>query len=790
MSEPLTADELLERYPDEEFRERLLKLRYIANFLEDSIVTESYEVSQRMITPIALTTEGKALLKRIQSNTNPRNSCILAILLLLGWDELYVDPMKTNLEALAAQVSKEIVDGTIMHPYVLGRVLYDKAFDHLPRNKKILSHKETLQLLEDTPPGVFQLGTYVSGPFGLMASKSHRYAPPTLWVPLYHCDDFSCSQLHESYLSTAQAKVSKVRGRLMEIVDRGNTSPAEWGGFLKEQSSKHVNPFSWFYPSGLIFLLGDGFSLRELRWILADLLDETAGELRRRVAEVRSSVVKAAEFADGLDEAEALQLILLCSDEQIVDSINHLIITKKLKVPSSEVRSAKKGPDYSGYFRVTPVCSALGLRFDTDRSLTLLRTRHLISKLFDTSSSEEQERLVWLIRDMPGENLQEKLGEFISRQDLEQATTRLVFESRRSLEVSADFAGIGARTRKLLDEESRLTQAINWRLGVTDNASDDHFSDFLRHSDKLRHLAMRTHAYSAKDQEEILAITGNYFRNLERLLSDYIKLASWALLRDHYASPDGFVYHVEEARGFCASEIADRQEGFEFSEEGKWTLGPLAQSFGALAAKLGSLSGVDGKRSIAERPDVLRNPSPYSFLFDHKFPFLDLSDYSQEQIIAVLKEASSKLGRGRVAEVRNMTQHNSDKFPSQSEILGAVDAAQAVLTEAEEAGFLPIEAWPSGEERDHFGRRFVTLTTRRMKESRFVRPSQHYLAGLPPLRRPQLVIRAAIYKESEEVIRLEVRNQSDFTERWTGYPRRRKLGSSRPSEASGRVLES
>ncbi|MFB9195243.1 hypothetical protein ACFFWA_19890 [Actinomadura verrucosospora] len=739
-------------------------------------------MSARLTAPIRLTEEGETLLRRAYNNANPRPACILAILLTPYWDALFIDPIATNIETLEALISEEIVKGRIKHPYLYGRILYDKAFNALDDNKNLLTHKETMNLLEGTPAGVFQLANYVTGPYGLAKSNEFRFSAPSHWIPLYHCEDLSCGDLHLTHLTTGNAKISKVRVRVRDLLHKRSDSPSDWDSYLRDVVSAFRNPFSWSFSAGLIPFIGDAFSLRELRLIVEDLLDNTNGRLRKSLSTLNTSVRGASVFCETLTEAQAVQLILLCKDSDIVDTINHLILKdegKRIIIPATEARTAIIATEYAGYFDITPECTKRGARFSTNRSLTLLRVRHLVSSLFNMADEAQRERLEWIIRDSDGDTFQERLDNFICQQDLSAALQSLIFDGKKNLERAIGFAGIGSRAREHFTNEAQLASAVSWRLGVMTATDESSISSLHQHGEHLRQLAMRTHTYTLAEQEAIRSEAANFFVTLEEILADYIKLATWALLRDHYGSPDGFVYHIDEAVGFCSDKIAREQPAFELSNDGKWTLGPMIQSFATLARSLDSLTPSNANiRPQDEYPHILRNDSPYTFLFKNRIPFLDLSEESKAQIISTLRTATKKLSSNHVDEIRNRFLHNNE-FPSQDEIIQAVTAAQTVLVEGEEAGFLLIPASQIDHRQDSYGRRFFTLGTPRGKKTTFSRPSQHFLAGFPILGEPQLVIRSAIYKDSSEMLRLRTVTVSDYSERWSNFPRRRvSLGSS------------
>ncbi len=471
-----------------------------------------------------------------------------------------------------------------------------------------------------------------------------------------------------------------------------------------------------------------------------------------------------------------LQLILLCRDEEIIDSLDSLILSGAIVIPSTETRKSPRGIRGAGYFDLVPECTNGGVRFLGGSSLALLRSRHLISSLFDLGNPSQRGRLEWLIRGTDGSSFQEKLDQFVCDGSLDEAIGSLIFDSGANLEAAEKFVGIGPRAKACLPNEESVRRAITWRLGIDGPTESDALIDFRQYGTRLRELAMRTHAYAPTDQADIRAVASNFFVKLEGLLQEYLKLATWSLLRDHYAT-SGFVYSAEEAVQFTIDELGQGQSDINFSSDGKWTLFPMIKGFDILASRLNILKSEGAtRRDSADYPKLLRSPSPYTFLFKHIYPYLDLDPTVRPRIVAMLRAASDKLHSGKVNEIRNLLQHTNPKFPSQDELLGAINASETVLAEAEEAGFLPIVSRLRESQTDSYGRRTLTLGTANGKTLRLTRPSSYYLTGLPVISDAQYVLRSAIYEDSSEVLRLSIREYSEYTKLWSDYPKRRGTG--------------
>ncbi len=85
----------------------------------------------------------------------------------------------------------------------------------------------------------------------------------------------SLSRLTTSY----DASINKTRAALYKVLDQVSKDPADWNGFVLDFTEGDYNPYAIDDGSTLPFLLGDGFSDRELRVLVAYVNERTEGRL-------------------------------------------------------------------------------------------------------------------------------------------------------------------------------------------------------------------------------------------------------------------------------------------------------------------------------------------------------------------------------------------------------------------------------------------------------------------------------------------------------------------------------
>lgn len=229
-----TKDQLAAEHPDEHWRQRLVRLVFLSDFLNQCYIDVDYRIPDELNAAVAPSEVGQRIVtnavrrpafveaKRHNSNVGAKEAR-LHTLLELYHEDLLIDVEKSEIEALERAINAEIRAKKIRFPFIFGRTLYDRAADLFEEEKERLTTSETQELLAETNQGVFQLGGYLIGPFGLIESAGERYLPPARAIPLFHCSDPSCSTVHSCYLSTSwDAPVNELH---TELDDSSSGSP-------------------------------------------------------------------------------------------------------------------------------------------------------------------------------------------------------------------------------------------------------------------------------------------------------------------------------------------------------------------------------------------------------------------------------------------------------------------------------------------------------------------------------------------------------------------------------------
>jgi len=775
-----TVDELKNEYPEKFWREKYVAVCDLIEVLSDCIISDSYAVSDALNEAIKLTPSGTSVADRLARKSNvPPKEARLMCALNLGYKDLFIDIDKIDVVSLEQAIHREIVDNRIIFPFIYGRDLYDSYAEEHEGEKDSLSTKESLKLLNKTPKGVFQYGSYTVGPFGLRKSSISRSLQAPRSIPAYHCSKTTCHLLHEVLFQTSPvAVINRDREKLDKLLRDSGSSPSEWWEFAHDVSGFSGSYYSDGGTATLIPLLGDCLSLRELRLLVSYLLDASGGSLRASISSF-SAVTNSEEFTVQHDRAELLQLCLFVRGAELRDALDTLVNQGEIHVPVGDVRRPITNSRLrAGAFGLQAELGHFGVRFiSSDRGLPLLRERKLLDKLYNKAYENDLDELEWQLRDVNGATLAERLEEFYRLSPPAEVIRRLILARRSNLELACAEVGI-KNTGDMADEE--IVGQVLWKLGFPVDTGDDPHEEFWRTHEGLR--ALLGHSSDVGRSSRFIEVAGSYFRSLEGVLVDSLAFTTWALLNDHTNAPSPFSYSDQDDRKYGLRMLDDMSspssevERLEMYSEGKASLIQLISAFEVLAKHLKSLRGREQefKREEALLPDFEGKTELKKFPFYSTVPFLNLSSSSQVRILEGLTFVSSELRAGEVSVVRNECAHYRPDPPSVDRVEVALNATQRAVNRLEMLGFARLVFQPAAVSVDRWGQSLHTFVGPRSYQHEFARPTRLDWARLPPLGAPQYLFRSANFGEATEVLRFVRRYESDFSMMWGSYPSRRR----------------
>ncbi|SES27239.1 hypothetical protein [Actinokineospora terrae] len=773
-----SASELAKIHSDPQWRISLIRLINLTALMRESIIGRDYRISDDLNNAIYLTREGDAIKKTlITKHEVPAKEAKLMCFLVFAYRDLFVDVEATNYVALVREIGKQVKSGSIRHPFVFGRALYDKAAELFPDERRYLSVADTMRLLDETPYGVWQAGDLVTGPYGIIRSKVHRDLPPSTEVPLQHCADLTCNTIHYVRLSTAyDAPVNAHRPKLTRLLEGDGIEPSEWNRFISELIYEKVSVHDDSTLQPLTNLLGDGLDEPELRILLARLLDLT-GEGLREVAASVGLRGKASSMVAELSRAELLQLTLYCSDDEILRNLDELVRTREIVVPPGEQRRARvNGREWIGAWQLEAVLGHQGVTVRAPSSrLAVLRMHRLVKALYKVDKVDDMHNLDWQLRGLDAVTPAAKLAEYLRSVSPEAVLRNLILARRENAEYACTTLGL-PDIDQLGDDE--LVAMALWKLGFSTTELEVPHGKFFEHLKEMLGLAKAAQLSSSVDEEPIRRASVVLYEKLEGLLVDVLAYVTWALINDHYASDRPFEFRGNlEFETSCAvlnaSSANAGTNGVDFSAP--LTLNPLIRGLGILSEHL------DGLREGSEKylrpkdsiPDYVRRTSIQEFPFGHVHPFLDLDGRAQKTIIDGLQKVRHTMESNNVASSRNDLSHFRRSSVDMTKLVDSLEAMNQAVGLLDSLGFVRLPFIHEQTKSDEWGRRTVILKSPTGQRVSFSRPSAYDSLLLPRLDEPQYLMHSATFAEPNEVLRFRPGFDSPYQDMWVDFPKRR-----------------
>ncbi|WP_146240047.1 hypothetical protein [Prauserella flavalba] len=763
--------------PSENEIETLVRCFHLGDFIELGFFDHEYDPPRALTSQIKLTRLGARIANQEKGGSVGLHESQLAVF-LNGWSgaDILIDLEAIDVEALRAHISSEIKRKKIVLPWVYGRRIYDLIADSAFHGHIRPSYDESKSLLADLPQGVFQLGPYVSGPYGLLETKYWRDIPPPYALPGFHCEEIDCHSVHPIYLTSGECNLEKSTEQIRKKLSKKHQRNEEFLDAVTRFLAAKVPPFSWSHNGSLPYFLLDCFTTDEIRLLLTSLLDSTNGSLRRQIREsIDIEVRSAAEFAASLDEAQLLQITLLASDRQIHTCLNRLIRTRGIEIPAGEVRSARIRQDGSGPMDIRLQASALGVRYSPPEGLIQLRLRQLVSAIFAPGDQDSTNRIRWALRRFEGDTAEKKLSVAMSDEPPLSIVRKLIVADEKACTTVLELLDLSPELISNLSDDD-ICAIISWHIGFDDQSSDEALVHFRRNLSEVQRIARSLPArLDRKDASEIRGDASQLFVSLEEVLKVVLCFTGWALINDHYGQGAEFEYSKGIASQFMDTWLKARRVKVESDAIENMALGDLLTCFSALGNFFAEASrNSDGhKRPVAEWPRTIREvSSPFEFPFQSRIPFLDLEESARDMIAQTLRSVVKGLNSAGVLSVRNGFMHHNEEVPTRDDILRSAAEVDIRVSELVNMGLYPLTFSMYSTDVDMYGRRRVLMRSDGGPEVWLKRPSIVHLSGFPSVGERQVLVVGAVLRTGDEPLRFRAVSDSAYREFWRNFPRR------------------
>ena len=780
-TETLTRAQLSEKYADPAWRHKLLDLLSLVDILSNSIIESKFKVSDELNKSIALSDAGRKVRDQLitKEDVEPKDATLLCLLGLVHIEPL-IDIDGIELDRLVEAVSASIIAKRLRYPFIFGRSLYDSAVELFRDERQEVRHEDTLRLLGDDPQGVFHSGHFLIGPFGIVTLEHRRNLSPRLSVPLQHCADLSCPEVHRVTLTTSyEPGVNRNRPALHKVLDQISPDPSDWNGFLQDITEDLQNPYEEGDQSTLPNLLGDAFDDEEIVALVKHAAIGTDGRVVQRARDF-GQVGTFDNWAQQQPRPHLLQLLMTETDESLAQIMDDAVREGVIQIPPGEIRRPMVNHRArSGAWRLRSELSSLGYRaVATYSSVTLLRLSSLVRSLFDPESANEMDDLAWILRESRGNSSTERLESFLRTAEPATVLRTLVLARRGNAEKAAIALGV-----KHVQPDNAFLDVMLWKLGFSPQRRPDIRDEYWKQHDILESLSKTAGATLDLDEDELRAISSNYFVALERFLFDSLIFATWSLLTDHFTEERPFQFYESDARKFTIAtlnasiELSPGNERNDISEEPD--LNRIVQGFIRLSRHLALVRQQDQDllRPASEIPKFVKKTNLQRFPFLHSIPFLDLTGSSQVHIVNALDEVGKGLNDSGIMTARNGLLHAKSKqrTPTISEVNDALTRARKALNQLEEIGCVRTTFEVVKVETDSWGRGVAVLRSHG-NEIQFSSPSGYDMLGLPSTGKPSYLMQGAIFAAPNEMLRFREGFESRFSDYWSRFPVRPEPG--------------
>jgi hypothetical protein len=700
--------------------------------------------------------------------------------------DILIDYERSDLAGIRNLLEKELASNRIRHPHRFGRLLYDRFNDlntEVARTDHLLN-PDVLALLDGTPQGVYQVGSFVSGPLGILESQERRLVPPALSLPLWHCSDTGCMAVHQVDLVPPNIQLVLAYRAIGETLLDHLGPRSEWKSgleFIAREGRVHGD--HEYYPGRPYIdmpaflsecLLGDD----RTALFVAALNSPDGAFLRRSLAQPprrRSAGEGSADQLSSSVPPEAqVQLLLLLRDPTLVHFIDTLVARRSIRLSIGEKRRAVFGvPSLIRDSRAE--LSALGIR-STRGNLMV----NLVAVIWDAyQEAGLMPDLEWRIRGGSVAPAYDSLVAFLRARDPAESVRSLILSSQTVTQLVC---------RKLLISPDQAVDAsgadrILWKLGF----DPPQFETWItRFSNRLRDFTETVLAVSPIETEDardrVRAAGVNVFVSVEEFLDKLIAYNVWLLAVDHFLNT--FILDLDIARAtvgeILGASLTSGSSTLPWSRSADNPVGVLSRYLSEAALWMKQLENAD--RDLVLRRDV--DLPHYARERRRRFPFTHVQFWADTDVsqlgrhCAEFTDIAKLLQQADLTGIRNGLDHwrEPDRFPTAENMLACATRIGQALEKADIKRFLPKVFWLYGRKATRFGT--VEYEFRDYAGRSAVAYGPDMISGSFEIKYgiPVVLAPGNLLGLPNASLRFSIRERNDHSKYWDGYPRRRHVG--------------
>ena len=785
MAQWLSSGELDERIKSMPNPDGLVDLYGLSVFALTAFLPKNVQLAREWTDHVVLTEEGKRCLKQVRDAGLPIDDVTAPFVFFQAFyhKDLLVDHNTSNVDAILALLNRMHRDKSARWAYVFGKQLYSKFNAELMSNKTDdLDPGEALQLLDHTPQGVFQIGTLLSGPLGLIRSTERRLLPPTRRILLWHCSDPGCQAGHP-------VKLRPFRSPLQQVIRSLSDSfgPAsEW-----DTAIEHIWR-TWVYSRPFLDLpaiIGDCIVGKERTSLLLSFFRSSHNSvLTKCLTDAGRSIGDPILMTAGLSPEEQHQLLLVVPDRDIVRHIDLLIASKEIKIPPAEVRQTKTYV-YKPSMPYKGSClSSLGI--SCTRHAPVIELAAAIWSTFESMSMTDD--LGWRLRRHEGTTPHHSVVDFIRVYGPEQAVRDLILPSKAVTSAVAE--------RLLLqivpgEEEGETVRRMLWKLGFAVPRYEESYQ-LLRNRLQEFHTCVLELGpdLNEKDRARVRSVGVNLFVSVESFLEDLICYNVWLLCSDHFIGTHFRFMRCEAHTAVVKNLGKSIQSGeteWAWSVEGANTLGTLLVYLEAYRQWVTEWKTADRKPYVRGEQDVphYAKDAVLVFPFKHTQLWADVEPGVMATYSDLLEKIYIQLAQADLPGIRNGIDHKRDEegFPTADRMIGCALRLQQVIDVADSKRLVPKLFWGRKSESDSCGNVCDTFADYRGTLVSLWNPPPMVPGVQKKFGIPYIIAPFDFLGEPNSVMVFNVGASSEYADYWMGYPKRRFIPPNPKTTVASRI---
>jgi hypothetical protein len=338
-----------------------------------------------------------------------------------------------------------------------------------------------------------------------------------------------------------------------------------------------------------------------------------------------------------------------------------------------------------------------------------------------------------------------------------------------------------------LDEVSPRTQftvnRILWKAGFEIPRYDDFLSRLRERFEGFNDVALRFDGTRGEDEREACRAAGvNLFVSVEEFLDGIIAFNVLLLSSDNFVDTR-FEYRLPVARAEVqrqlGTSIVSGPDECTWRNDGENARGTQLAYLAASVKWMKSLPQSDRvglRRPDADMPHFADDPDR-PFRFTHTQFWADADPIELQRHVAQYERIVQLLLQADLAGVRNGLDHsrNARRFPTADSMLGRVSRLREAVEQADSLRCFPKPYWLAEVKRTTFGS--SELVYRDYRGRPFTIFGPRMISGLPEIdsSRPVVFASVNLLGVADSLPMFWSIGESEYSQYWSGYPRRRKL---------------